>query len=51
MIKPKLYIEKDKPHCLVWPALAFGWEEVFWIGIGWFNMEIGLCVEKEENHD
>ena len=36
-----IYVEKDQPHILFWPVLAIGWEEDFWIGIGWLNLEIG----------
>jgi hypothetical protein len=36
-----IYVEKDQPHYLVWPVLAFGFEDGFWIGIGWLNKEIG----------
>jgi hypothetical protein len=36
-----LYFETDQPHWLVWPALAVGIDDEFWIGIGWLNFEIG----------
>ena len=35
------YLETNQPHYLVWPALAVGIDEEFWIGIGWLNFEIG----------
>jgi hypothetical protein len=48
--KRMMYFETDQPHWLVWPALAFGRDDLhgFWIGIGWLNMEVGW---KEKNHD
>jgi hypothetical protein len=44
-----MYFERNQPHYLVWPALAFGRDDLngFWIGIGWLNMEVGW---KEKNH-
>jgi hypothetical protein len=38
-----MYVETNYPHYLVWPALAFGRDDLhgFWIGIGWLNMEVG----------
>ena len=38
-----MYFERNQPHYLVWPALGLGRDDLhgFWIGIGWFNMEIG----------
>lgn len=36
-----IYFETDQPHWLVWPALAIGLDDEFWIGIGWMNCEIG----------
>jgi hypothetical protein len=36
-----IYVEYDQPHYLVWPALAVGIDDEFWIGIGWLNFEIG----------
>jgi hypothetical protein len=38
-----IYVEKNQPHYLVWPVLAFGEDEEmgFWVGIGWLNREIG----------
>lgn len=36
-----IYFEHDQPHFLVWPALAVGIDDEFWIGIGWLNFEIG----------
>ena len=36
-----IYVEKNQPHYLLWPVLAFGFEDKFWIGIGWLNKEIG----------
>jgi hypothetical protein len=36
-----IYFEHDQPHFLVWPALALGIDDEFWIGIGWLNFEIG----------
>jgi hypothetical protein len=38
-----MYFEKNQPHYLVWPVLAFGKDDIqgFWIGIGWLNKEIG----------
>jgi hypothetical protein len=45
-----MYFERNQPHCLVWPALGFGRDDLhgFWIGIGWLNMEIGW---KEKSHE
>jgi hypothetical protein len=47
--KHMMYFERNQPHWLVWPALAFGRDDLngFWIGIGWLNMEIGW---KEKNN-
>ena len=41
--KHMMYFERNQPHYLVWPALGLGRDDLhgFWIGIGWFNMEIG----------
>jgi len=36
-----IYFEYDQPHYLVWPTLAVGIDDEFWIGIGWLNFEIG----------
>lgn len=38
-----IYMEKNQPHYLVWPVLAFGKNDTegIWIGIGWLNLEIG----------
>ena len=36
-----MYFENNQPHYLVWPALAVGIDDEFWIGIGWLNFEIG----------
>lgn len=36
-----IYIETDQDHWLVWPVLAIGLGDEFWIGIGWLNCEIG----------
>lgn len=38
-----IYVEKNQPHYLAWPVLAFGKSETegFWVGIGWLNKEIG----------
>lgn len=36
-----IYFETDQPHYLVWPALAVGIDDEFWIGIGWLNFEVG----------
>jgi hypothetical protein len=35
------YFEHDQPHYLVWPALALGIDNEFWISISWLNLEIG----------
>ena len=35
------YLEKNQPHYLLWPVLAFGNERDFWIGIGFLNFEFG----------
>jgi len=47
--KHMMYFEKNQPHYLVWPVLAFGKDDIegFWIGIGWLNKEIGW---KEKNN-
>jgi len=37
-----IYFERDQPHCLLWPVIAFGRDaESLWVGIGWLNMELG----------
>lgn len=36
-----IYFEHDQDHWLVWPVLAIGLKDEFWIGIGWLNCEIG----------
>ena len=36
-----MYFETNQPHYLVWPALAIGIDDEFWIGIGWLNFEFG----------
>ena len=36
-----IYFEHDQDHWLVWPVLAIGLKDEFWIGIGWLNFEIG----------
>lgn len=36
-----IYLETDKEHYFVWPALAVSLGDEFWIGIGWLNFEIG----------
>ena len=36
-----IYFETDQPHYFVWPSLAVGIDDEFWIGIGWLNFEIG----------
>lgn len=43
-----MYFEKNQPHCLVWPVLAFGKNETegVWIGIGWLNLEIGWKTQR-----
>ena len=43
-----IYFEKNQPHYLVWPVLAFGKDDIegFWIGIGWLNKEIGWKEKK-----
>jgi hypothetical protein len=35
------YFEADQPHVLLWPVIAVGFDEEFWIGIGWLNFEFG----------
>lgn len=35
------YLETNQPHYFVWPVLALGLDDEFWIGIGWLNFEIG----------
>jgi hypothetical protein len=54
-----IYFETDQPHYLVWPALAVGIDNEFWIGIGWLNFEIGWrngdggdaeAMQKEKNN-
>ena len=44
-----IYFERAQPHYLVWPALAFGIGDEFWIGICWLNLELGWRSGKEEN--
>ena len=39
--KHMIYFEYNQPHYLVWPVLALGLDDEFWIGIGWLNLEIG----------
>ena len=36
-----IYFEHNQPHYFVWPVLALGLDNEFWIGIGWLNFEIG----------
>jgi hypothetical protein len=36
-----IYFEKNQPHIAVWPYLAVGIDDEFWIGLGWLNFEIG----------
>ena len=36
-----IYFEHNQPHYFVWPCLALGLDDEFWIGIGWLNFEIG----------
>ena len=36
-----IYFEHDQDHWLVWPVLAIGLKDEFWIGIGWLNFEFG----------
>ena len=36
-----IYFEHNQPHYFVWPVLALGLDDEFWIGIGWLNFEIG----------
>lgn len=47
-----VYIEKNQPHYLVWPVLAFGKNDTegFWVGIGWLNMEVGLKEKSDERN-
>jgi len=44
-----IYIEKNQPHYIVWPVLAFGKNDTegFWVGIGWLNKEIGWKSKGE----
>jgi hypothetical protein len=35
------YFETNQPHYLVWPVLALGLDDEFWIGLCWLNFEIG----------
>jgi hypothetical protein len=46
----RIYFEKNQPHYLIWPALAFGKNETegFWFGLGWLNLEVGLCSKELE---
>jgi len=39
--KRMIYFEYNQPHCFVWPVIALGLDDEFWIGIGWLNFEIG----------
>ena len=39
--KHMIYFEHNQPHYFVWPCLALGLDDEFWIGIGWLNFEIG----------
>ena len=39
--KHMIYFEHNQPHYFVWPVLALGLDDEFWIGIGWLNFEIG----------
>lgn len=43
-----VYFEKNQPHWLVWPVLAFGNNstEGVWVGIAWLNLEIGWRMKK-----
>jgi hypothetical protein len=43
-----IYFEKSQPHFFLWPALAFGRDEIYglWVGIGWLNVEIGWREKK-----
>ena len=36
-----IYFVHDQQHCLLWPVLAVGWADDFWIGLGWLDFEIG----------
>ena len=36
-----IYFEKNQPHFAVWPYLAVGFKDEFWVGFGWLNCEIG----------
>jgi hypothetical protein len=44
-----IYFEKDYDHFLVWPVLAFGLGDEFWIGIGWLTFEIGWRKGKPKS--
>ena len=35
------YFEHDQDHYLVWPVLAVGIRDEFWVGLGWLNFEVG----------
>lgn len=38
-----IYTEKNQPHWIIWPVVAFGKNSIegFWIGLAWLNLEIG----------
>ncbi len=35
------YTELKQPHLLVWPAIAIGIENEFWVCVAWLNFEFG----------
>jgi hypothetical protein len=43
-----MYFLHDQPHYILWPVIAFGKNETegYWIGIGWLNLEIGICSKE-----
>lgn len=36
-----IYFVYDHDHWCVWPVLAVGVRDEFWISISWLNLEIG----------
>ena len=35
------YFELAQPHVLLWPVIAVGFADEFWVGIGWLDLEFG----------
>jgi len=50
-----IYLERDKPYVMLWPAIAVSLADEFWVGLTWLNFEIGWRSgddgDKNDVHD